>query len=74
MRNQQYIQNLCQNVRTIREQRGLPLEKMAEELGISRETLSAIENVVLPDGLMLETLVRIEASFGISLKDIFLPL
>lgn len=74
MRNQQYIQNLCQNIRTLQERKGLSTEEMASELGISRELFSCIENGELPDGLTVETLVRLEGKFGISLKDLFLPL
>lgn len=74
MRNQQYIQNLCQNIRTLQERKGLSTEEMAAELGISRELFSRIENGELPDGLTVETLVRLEGKFGISLKDLFLPL
>lgn len=74
MNNQHYIQTLCENIRKLRHQNDLSIEEMAARLNISEEMLTTLENGRLPDDLEVESLVRIEKEFGISLKELFLPL
>lgn len=74
MNNSQYIQTLCTNIHTLRQREGLSAETMANRLGIHIDLLTQLENGILPEELTVEALVRIEQAFGVSLKDIFLPL
>lgn len=73
MCNLKYIQNLCGNIRILREREGLTLPELASRLELSEEDVARLENGDLPEGLKVEALVRLEKAFDVSLKDLFLP-
>lgn len=74
MRNQQYIEIFCRNIRTLRERSRLSEQELAERLALPAASVAQLEKGTLPEGLELEALVRLGTEFGISLKDMFLPL
>ena len=73
MCNLKYIQNLCDNIRILRQREGLTLSEFASQLGLSEEDVIRLENGELAEGLKVEALVQLEKVFGVSLKDLFLP-
>lgn len=73
MCNQEYIQNLCSNIRILRQRERLTLSDMAARLGIPEKDVALLEKGSLPEGLEVEALIRLEKEFNISLKEIFLP-
>lgn len=57
------------NIRELRKARGLRQEDFANELGVSRQTIIAIENNKYDP--TLELAMKMSAFFGVSVNDIF---
>jgi transcriptional regulator with XRE-family HTH domain len=65
-------QNLAEHLRTLRLDRGLTLQGLATESGVSRATLSRIENgEVSPTA---ETLGRLATAFSLPLSQLLAPM
>ncbi len=56
-------------IKTIREQREIPQKDMATVLGVSRQTMTAIENMKYNPSL--ELTLKIAKFFSMSVEDIF---
>ncbi|MBR3356683.1 MAG: helix-turn-helix transcriptional regulator [Solobacterium sp.] len=57
------------NIRELRKEKGLRQEDLAAELGVTRQTIIAIENNKYDPSL--ELAMRISVFFGITVNDIF---
>ena len=57
------------NIKELRKNRKLRQEDLAEEHGVTRQTIIAIENN--KDGPTLELAMKISEFFGLSVNDIF---
>ena len=57
------------NVKELRKARGLRQEDLAAALGVTRQTIIAIENIKYDP--TLELAMRLSAFFGVSVNDMF---
>lgn len=70
--NERQNQALADHLRSLRTERGLTLQYLADSSGVSRATLSRIENAdVSPTA---ETLGRLASAFGLPLSQLLAPL
>ena len=72
MNNTEAIRNLCKNIRNFRYEHDLSAEQLAKTLNLSAQQMATLEEGILPENLTVDSLVRLEKEFGISLKDLFL--
>lgn len=71
-KDRQQTQALADHLRSLRTERGLTLQDLADSSGVSRATLSRIENAdVSPTA---ETLGRLASTFGLPLSQLLAPL
>ncbi|MDO5154190.1 MAG: helix-turn-helix transcriptional regulator [Eubacteriales bacterium] len=73
MENEKFLLTLCENIRILRQRKGLSLEEMADQLGIGIDMLLLLESGILPEELEVDTLVRASRVFGIAINELFFP-
>ncbi len=66
MSKQEYMQNICANVRHLRKHHGLSRSAMAHKLGISLKTLDSLESGAVSKCCSVNLLYNICDVFGIS--------
>lgn len=59
------------NLKTLREQHGLSQQKLADALGVSRQTIISIEKGRYDPSLPLA--FQMAAQFGCAIEDLFIP-
>lgn len=62
--------NMGYKIREVREEHGMSQVELAEKSGVSRATISALENGTLRS-TMTSTLEKIAHALGVSINDIF---
>lgn len=63
------ITSLCNRLKETRQARGLTQEALADQLGVSRQTIIAIEKVKFIPSVKLA--IEIAAALGLSVDDLF---
>ena len=64
----------CQNIKKIREKEKLSKKEMAKRLEIGVNSLTMLENGIIPKRISCELIFKIEDEFDILTKNIFKPL
>lgn len=64
--NNEYLENLCHNIRLIREYRGFSRKKMANCLHITVKTLESLELNILPSKVNTRFLWYTQEIFGVA--------
>ena len=64
----------CENIKRLRLGHKLSKKEMAKKLGIDIESLTMIENGILPQELDCEVLFQIHRNFGVLPKHLFLSM
>ena len=74
MTHEEKLLALCANIRYLRRTHGLSKRKMASILGIGVNTLTALENDIVPRRLGSSVLVRASQYFMIPSHALFFPM
>jgi len=73
MKNYEYIQYFCENIKALRKICKLSKRKMSKKLGISRRWLSSLEKGKMPTELSVDVLISINRYFGVTPSKMFSP-
>ena len=68
MRKQDDYQNICANIRYLRQRYGLSRTAMAHRLGVTIKTLDLLEAGIWPDRIRIQLLFNICTAFKIPIK------
>lgn len=69
MEDKKYLEDFAKNVRTLREERGLSQEKLAEQAGLHRTYIGMVER--LERNPSLTSIYKIAEGLKINIKELF---
>ena len=68
---QKEVDVFCRNVKTLRERHGLSKKEMAKILGVGAESLTKIEQGIIPDRTSVSIVIKLSQYFNIEPHKLF---